>query len=55
MDQIMKLCQQYNVPCGDHVVQPDPELLEKRINEKYRFLAYSIDAVFLNHSAQLLR
>ena len=47
MDQIMKLCQQYDVPCGDHVVQPDQKLLEKRIKEGYKFLAYSIDAVFV--------
>ena len=50
MDQIMKLCQQYNVPSGYHVVQPDPKLLRKRIKEGHRFLAYSIDAVFLYKS-----
>jgi 2-dehydro-3-deoxyglucarate aldolase len=52
MGQIINLCKKYNVPCGDHVVQPDPELLKKRMNEGYRFIAYSIDAVFLYHSAQ---
>ena len=50
MDQIIKLCQQYNIPSGDHVVQPDPELLQKRIDHGYRFIAYSIDAVFLYNS-----
>lgn len=50
MDQIMKLCLQHNVPSGYHVVEPDPKLLEKRIKEGHRFLAYSIDAVFLYKS-----
>ena len=53
MNKIIELCEQYDVPCGDHVVQPNPELLEKRIREGYKFLAYSIDAVFLHDSAQL--
>ena len=51
MDQIMKLCQQYDVPCGDHVVHPDPQKLERRISDGYRFFAYSIDAVFLYNSS----
>ena len=51
MDKILSLCNQYNVPCGDHVVQPDPKLLEKRIQNGYRFLAYSADAIFLNNIA----
>ena len=53
MDQIISLCKQYNVPCGDHVVQPNHDLLKKRISHGYRFIAYSIDAVFLHDSAQL--
>ena len=51
MDRIINLCKQYNMACGDHVVQPDPQLLKKRISEGYRFLAYSIDAVFLYNSS----
>ena len=47
MDNILNLCNKYNVPCGDHVVQPDPNLLEKRIKQGYRFLAYATDGVFL--------
>ena len=47
MNNIMNLCKKHNVPCGDHVVQPDQELLEKRIVDGYSFLVYSIDAVFL--------
>ena len=50
MNEIINLCNKYNIPCGDHVVQPDHKLLEKRVTEGYRFLAFSIDAVFLNKS-----
>jgi 2-dehydro-3-deoxyglucarate aldolase len=51
MDRILNLCNQYNVPCGVHVVQPDPKLLEKKIQNGYQFIAYSADAIFLNNIA----
>jgi len=51
LQRIRTLSQQHGVPCGIHVVQPDPVLLEKRMEEGYRFIAYSIDAVFLYSSA----
>lgn len=53
MDRIHRLCGRYRVPCGLHVVMPQPEVLAERIAEGYRFVAYSIDAVFLNKSAAL--
>jgi len=53
MDRIHHLCGRYRVPCGLHVVMPQPEVLAERIAEGYRFVAYSIDAVFLNKSAAL--
>lgn len=48
MNRIKTLCFQYKIACGVHVVMPDENLLQQRINEGYRFFAYSIDAVFLN-------
>ena len=51
MDRIRSLCASCRVPCGVHVVQPDPEQLAQRMAEGYRFLAYSIDSVFLRASA----
>lgn len=39
------------VPCGLHVVAPVPEQLKQRVDEGYRFLAYSIDAVMMSHAA----
>ena len=50
MERIRTLCQQANPPCGVHVVMPDADELKQRINEGYRFIAYSIDAVFFNTS-----
>ncbi|MDO8752686.1 MAG: aldolase/citrate lyase family protein, partial [Anaerolineales bacterium] len=50
MDRIRILCIQHNIPCGVHVVMPEPAQLEQRISEGYRFIAYSIDAVFLTRS-----
>jgi 2-dehydro-3-deoxyglucarate aldolase len=50
MERVRTLCQQANTPCGVHVVMPDQTILQQRINEGYRFIAYAIDAVFLNTS-----
>ena len=49
MDHIMKLCNQHNVPCGDHIVEPNPKFLQERIDQGYKFIAYGTDGVFLNH------
>ena len=51
MAKIINLCTQSNVPCGDHIVHPDVELLEKRIMDGYRFIAYSTDGIFLTKSS----
>jgi 2-dehydro-3-deoxyglucarate aldolase len=52
MDRIYLLCKQFHIPCGVHVVAPEPLLLEQRINEGYQFIAYSIDSVFLTYVVQ---
>ena len=51
MGKILKQCKKYNIPCGDHIVQPDPKLLEKRIKQGYQFIAYSTDGIFLYSSS----
>ena len=48
MNRIRTLCVRRHIPCGVHVVMPEPKDLKQRIAEGYRFIAYSIDAVFLN-------
>ena len=52
MDRIRTLSIRHRIPCGLHVVMPEPDDLKLRIEEGYRFIAYSIDAVFLNTFAQ---
>jgi hypothetical protein len=53
MNEIKLLCARFNIACGVHVVMPDVNLLQQRIAEGYRFLAYSIDSVFLSKASDL--
>ena len=48
--KIRALCHENSVPCGIHIVDPSPHELGVRIDEGYRFIAYSIDSIFLNKS-----
>lgn len=52
MQRIMNLARKAGVPAGVHVVQPCENELRQRMNEGYRFLAYSIDAVMLRIGAE---
>jgi 2-dehydro-3-deoxyglucarate aldolase len=49
--RVREVASEYAVPSGVHIVAPDPDLLLKRIAEGYRFIAFSIDSVFLNTAA----
>jgi 2-dehydro-3-deoxyglucarate aldolase len=51
LDRILATCLRLGMPCGVHVVHPEPAVLEQRVAEGYRFLAYSVDAVFLTSAA----
>jgi len=48
MEIILDLCTRNRIPCGVHVVKPELEGMRQRIVQGYRFIAYSIDSVFLN-------
>jgi 2-dehydro-3-deoxyglucarate aldolase len=52
MNQVLKICKQHKISSGIHVVQPDPNELRLRIDEGHRFIAYSVDSVFLTHGSQ---
>ena len=52
LNRVLKICKQHKVSSGVHVVYPDPNKLQLRIEEGYRFIAYSIDSVFLVQSSQ---
>ena len=47
MEKLRTLAADKSIPAGVHVVAPSPEQLRQRLDEGYRFLAYSIDAVML--------
>ena len=53
MERIRTLCGKLQISCGVHVVMPDATVLQQRINEGYRFIAYSIDSVFLTNSTTI--
>lgn len=48
MEKIRVLAEAHAIPVGIHVVAPSREQLHQRLDEGYRFLAYSIDAVMFN-------
>lgn len=48
MENIRTLAEARAFPAGIHVVAPSREQLQQRLDEGYRFLAYSIDTVMLN-------
>ena len=50
MKKIKTLALQYKIPAGIHVVAPSINDLKSRIDEGFRFIAYSIDSVFLRES-----
>jgi 2-dehydro-3-deoxyglucarate aldolase len=51
MNRIKEACFRAGTACGVHVVAPSPEELRRRQAAGFRFLAYSIDSVILNHGA----
>lgn len=52
MEQIKSVSARMKVPGGIHVIEPDPSQLEQRIEEGYRFLAYSLDIRMLDAASR---
>jgi 2-dehydro-3-deoxyglucarate aldolase len=46
--RIHELCGKHNIPFGVHVVMPNPDQLRHHVAAGYRFIAYSLDSVFLH-------
>lgn len=55
MATVLAKARQHNIPSGVHIVQPDEELLTRKIREGYQFIAYGTDAVFLYNGAKCPR
>ena len=49
LKHVEKVCKDSKFPLGFHVVPSDNDLLVKKIEEGYRFLAFSIDFMFLGN------
>lgn len=49
---VHRVSEEANVLMGIHVVMPDVAAAMERINEGYRFIAYSIDTLFLGQSCR---
>jgi 2-dehydro-3-deoxyglucarate aldolase len=47
MTEIRTCAAKANVPCGVHIVMPSPSMLQQRLKEGFRFIAYGTDALFL--------
>jgi len=50
MERIRILAADKSIAAGIHVVAPSQDQLQQRLREGYRFLAYSMDAVFLSNT-----
>ncbi len=47
IDHVIQVCRNKSKPMGFHVIQPDANLLNEKINQGCTFLAFSIDFFFL--------
>jgi len=52
VNKIKSTASQCKVCGGIHIIEPKPEELEKRIDDGYRFLAYSLDIRMLDVSCK---
>lgn len=51
MKEIQEKAEGHGISMGLHIVKPDPYILNEKILEGYKFIAYGIDAVFLYKAA----
>jgi 2-keto-3-deoxy-L-rhamnonate aldolase RhmA len=48
MDRVKAVAKKMKITGGIHIIEPDPDQLEQRIGEGYRFIAYSLDIRMLD-------
>jgi 2-dehydro-3-deoxyglucarate aldolase len=51
LQKVQEAAGRYKIPAGFHSVSSDPEEARKRRKEGYKFLAFSLDAIFLGDAA----
>jgi 2-dehydro-3-deoxyglucarate aldolase len=47
IDKVIAVCKKNNFPAGFHVIDPTADKLQEKINNGYRFLAFSTDFLFM--------
>ena len=52
LDEVQKVSAQKNALSGFHVITPEPAQVKEKINQGYRFIAYSLDILFLGESCR---
>jgi len=52
LDRIKDISRRVKKPSGFHVVQPDVDMLLKKIDEGYRFIAFSLDILLLGRACR---
>ena len=52
LERLMEASTRHRIPAGFHSVPSDPKEARRRIEEGYKFLAFSTDAIFLGDAAE---
>jgi 2-dehydro-3-deoxyglucarate aldolase len=47
LDEVQRVAQRLNAVAGFHVIPPDPAQVQEKIEQGYRFVAYSLDTLLL--------
>ena len=50
--KIIKSSKSFDIPCGIHVIKPSKKELQYRIKQGFKFIAYSMDSVFLSEAVK---
>jgi 2-dehydro-3-deoxyglucarate aldolase len=53
LETIKNKCSEYNVPAGIHIVEPCIKKLKQGIKDGFKFIAYSIDSVFIEYKSDI--
>jgi 2-dehydro-3-deoxyglucarate aldolase len=52
LKRVIEVSQRLRVPAGFHVIPPDVDALLAKVKEGYKFLAFSLDTLFLGQSCK---
>lgn len=52
LSEVQRVTKQLNAVAGYHVIPPDPAQVHEKVKQGYRFIAYSLDILFLGNSCR---